>query len=188
MTDLHHTTMERMTPHAIRGDIEKCADVVMTTMKSLPESPFHIGLNLDFTNDPHSIAEHFDAFIRKERGRIDVRAVYTEMNGFYINTNRWYCDLFAYNRYGGHDDYDWLADWDSEKFDSYILAGLEPLQAVYASEAYYDFSDARYICDLLVIVKFQSLMRDAHSNMLERDVPLLVTAHDYDVIAEFPAR
>lgn len=177
-----------MTPNAIRGDIGKCAEVATTAMKSLPDSPFHIALDLDITNDARSVAQHFDTFIRKERDRIAVQAVYTEMNGFYINTDRWYCDLFAYNRYGGHDDYDWLADWDSEQFDSYTLFGLEPLQAVYASEAYYDYVDARYLCDLLVIVKFQALMSDAQSNMIECDVPVFVTAHDYDVIAEFPAK
>lgn len=115
-------------------------------------------------------------------------AAYTEMNGFCINPDLWFCDLFAYHQYGGHDDYDWLADWQSEESGSFVIEGLEPLQAVYASDAFRDkrFADASMLTDLLVVIKFQDLIRRASRHMQELRFPLLATAHDYDFIYEVP--
>ena len=54
------------------------------------------------------------------------------MNNFDVNPDVWYCDLFAYKSYGGHDNYsyDWLCDAPSKEFERYIIKGLEELQAV----------------------------------------------------------
>ncbi|NET33843.1 MAG: hypothetical protein F6K19_17790 [Cyanothece sp. SIO1E1] len=50
------------------------------------------------------------------------------MNGFDINPDRWYCDLFTYDTDGGIDDFDWLSDWQSEYYQDYTITGLEDLQ------------------------------------------------------------
>lgn len=114
-----------------------------------------------------------------------VMAVYTEMNGFDINPDRWYCDLFAYESDGGTDDFDWISDWQSELFEDYTITGLERLQAVYASKAFHNPAneDARYLSSLLVVTKFQRFMQVAAARMTDLRVPLYVTAHDFDYIA-----
>ena len=108
------------------------------------------------------------------------------MNGFGINPDLWFCNAFAYGQYGGGDDYDWLSLWQSEDSGICIIQGLEPLQEVYASDAFRDerFSDACDITDLLVVIKFQDLIQRAAPHMLQLHFPLLVTAHDYDFIYE----
>ena len=85
------------------------------------------------------------------------------MNGFDINPDRWFFDVFAYTEYGGHDDHDWIADWQSESYDDMTITGLEQLQEVYASPAFRDkrFTDASYLAGLLVVTKFQDLIRRA---------------------------
>ena len=86
------------------------------------------------------MAKHFDQFFLTQEQRSKIAAAYTEMNGLDINPDRWYCDLFAYDSYGGHDDHDWLCNAPSERSEEYVIKGLEPLQAVYASDALENYS------------------------------------------------
>jgi hypothetical protein len=66
------------------------------------------------------------------------------------------------------------------------ITGLEQLQEVYASPAFREerFENAVELADLLVVIKFQSLIQKAASHMRLLRFPLLATAHDWDFIAE----
>lgn len=178
---------EELSPEVQAGNTQSAIARVADVLKTLPASPFHRILDDNFTNRPEEMAEHFDRFLRAQKASFKVAAVYSETNGFDINPDRWYFDLFAYRKYGGHDDYDWLADWDSKDFPDMTLTGLEALQAVYASEAFQDKAhrQACEFCSLLVVVKFQDLVRRSVPLMRELAVPILATSHEYDFIAEF---
>ena len=190
MNDLFFSTMERLTPALLDGDLETCEHEIAKELKKLRRTPFHIAFELSILNDPADAANHFDRFFAAESKRFQIGAAYTEMNGFDINPNRWYCDLFAYEADGGHDDYSWLSDWQSKRFDEYEINGLEPLQGVFASDAFRDKAnrDAIHMADLMVVVKFQKFMRDASSHMKLLRFPLYVTAHDFDFITSFDPR
>ena len=183
--DLFFQTMEQLTPQLRAGDLAACEAMACAALRALSKSPFHIAADLAITNDPAEAARHFDDFYRAESERLDVRAVYTEMNGFDINPDRWYCDLFAYTAEGGLDDFDWLCDWQSEPFEEYTITGLEQLQAVYASKAFHDPAnhDASYLSSLVVVAKFQRFMQRAAERMTAFRGPLYVTAHDFTYIA-----
>lgn len=183
--DLFFQTMEKLTPQLRAGDLAGCEKVACEALRALSKSPFQIAADLNITNDPNEAARHFDDFYRVESERLVVRAIYTEMNGFDINPDRWYCDLFAYTADGLIDDFDWLSDWQSEPFKEYTITGLEKLQAVYASSAFHDpeNEDACYLSDLVVVTKFQHFMQRAKERMTALNVPLYVTAHDLDYIA-----
>lgn len=187
--DLFWQTMERLTPQLRAGDLAGCELAAATALRALPTSPFHIAADLTITNDVAAAAKHFDQFYRIESARQSIQAIYTEMNGFDINPDRWYCDLFAYTTDGGLDDVDWLADWQSEAFADFTITGLEPLQTVYASAASQDPAneDASYLSNLLVVTKFQRFMQRAAERMAAVRVPLYVTAHDFDFIARLTA-
>jgi hypothetical protein len=180
--------MERLTPILHRGDIEACEHEVANEMRALALTPFHLVLDLSISNDPAKAAAHFDRFFQRESKRLELRAAYTEMNGFDINPDRWYCYQFAYSSNGGHNDDDWLSDWQSEPFEELEINGLEQLQDVYASDAFEDKAncDASYMCSLMVVVKFQRFMQRAASLMNDLRFPLYVTAHDFDFIAAMP--
>jgi hypothetical protein len=160
--------------------------VFSSRLASLAPSPFHAALDLDFTNDPVSVASHFDQFIASQSARFAIRAIYSETNSFDINTDRWYCDLFAYTSYGGHEDFGWLSDWQSEDSAPLTLTGMERLQAVYASEAFGDqaYDDACDTASMIVVSRFQRLIQRASWHMQRLDFPLLSTSHDFDFIAE----
>lgn len=176
-----------LSPRVKEGNTEAVVSRVSEVLRTLPPSPFHQVLVLDFTNRPEDVAGHFDSFLRAQKANFKVGAVYTETNGFYINPDRWYFDLFAYHEYGGHEDYDWLSHWDSGESPDMTLTGLEALQAVYGSDAYRDTAHQQSceFCSLLVVAKFQNLVRRSVPFMRELDVPLLATSHEYDFIAEF---
>jgi hypothetical protein len=187
MSDLFIQTGLRLLPSIRAGDLESCEKVVVAQMQSLPRSPFDIAATLAISNDPGDAARHFDRFFRAEAQRFKLAAAYTEMNDFDINPRRWYCDLFAYSSYGGHDDYEWLCNWQSTRSEQYVVKGLETLQAIYASDAFKAdrFRESAEMCTLLVLIKFQAFMKKAAAQMTELKFPLLVTAHDFDLIAEF---
>jgi hypothetical protein len=108
-----------------------CIERVKKEIESLPESPFHVVTSLQFSNSRDEVAFFIDRFFQQETDRFDIRAVYAEMNGFDINPDRWYFDLFAYDSYGGHESYDRLSDWKSGDVEDIPLTGLEALQSVH---------------------------------------------------------
>ena len=91
---------------------------------------------------------------------------------------------------GGNDEYGWLSDWQSKRFENYEINGLEPLQDVYASDGFRakENSDASYMSSLMVVIKFQGFMQHAASQMKQLRFPLYVSAHDFDFIAAFDPR
>jgi hypothetical protein len=190
MSRLFFDTMERLDPLLQTGDLVGVEQGVAAQMRSLPNSPFHIALDLSICNDPTDAAQHFDRFFEVESQRFSIAAAYTEMNGFDVNPERWHCDLFAYSQDRGQEDYDWLSDWQSDRYGAYQIHGLERLQAVYASDSFREvaYSEQCCICSLLVVVKFQRFIESAVNLMNKLRFPMYVTAHDYDFIARLERR
>src|SRR5262245_35452847 len=114
---------KQLGPVLRRGDLAKCEQKVSAQLSALPRSPFHIILDLSISTTPESVAAWLDRFFQEESARFAIGAAYTEMNGFCINPDLWFCDAFAYERYGGHDDYDWLSDWQSAESGSLPIEG-----------------------------------------------------------------
>ena len=185
-TEIFFELQEQLAPVLRAGDTAGCERTVAERLSAMARTPFHVVLDLSITNPPTEVAAHFDGFFRQEAARFPIGAAYTEMNGFDINPGRWYFDVFAYKRYGGHDDYDWLSDWHSGSYDDMTITGLERLQEVYDGEAFEtgEFEDAAYVAGLLVVTKFQDFIRRAAPHMRELRFPLLATAHEYDFIYE----
>ncbi|OQX11240.1 MAG: hypothetical protein BWK80_44925 [Desulfobacteraceae bacterium IS3] len=185
---------EQIEPELRKGNLKTCIKRVTEELKKMPKSPFHSVVNFGFTNKIRDVAEYFNNFIRKEKERIDIKAIYVEMNGFDINPELWFFDLFAYESFGGHDNYDWLEDWKSEEYESMTLTGLEAIQEVYAKyeDGEYDddndFSNARDMCSLLIVLYFQDIIRQSASLIKGLKLPILVTAHEYDFIYEYRKR
>ncbi len=172
-------------PLVLRGDTPAAIERVVAEIRKLPTGPFHAFNRQPFTNDPASVAEHFDALA----GLSEAGALYTETNGFDINPSRWYFDVFTYPAHGGHDKRDWLSKRRLCHPTSVTLTGLERLQKVYASPAFEDeaLRSAAELCSLLVVCKFQDLIQKAVPLMKRVRVPVLASGHDYDstLIAEF---
>jgi hypothetical protein len=111
MVDLFFQTMEQLEPVLRAGDLEACEKTAVEKIRQLHRSPFDLSIEVDISNDPADAAKAFDDFFETEAKAHRNRSAYTEMNGFDINPDLWFCDFFAYTSYGGHGDYDWLSDW-----------------------------------------------------------------------------
>jgi hypothetical protein len=187
MSDVLYDLQDQLRPTLRDGDLAKCERTVVSRLAALPRSPFHIILDLSITSDPKQLAAGFDEFFRDVSERFKIGAAYTEMNGFDINPELWFCQPFAYERYGGHSENGWLSDWQGETEGGFVIEGFEALQEVYASDAVHDakFRDACSIAGLLVVIRFQDLVRRSATHMQELHFPLLATAHDFDFVYEF---
>jgi hypothetical protein len=151
----------------------------------------------NFSNDPKDVAKEIGRFIHVCEKSFPVGAVYLEMNGFDINPDRWYFDFFAYRSYvGDSKDLDWLSEWDSGEWPEATLTGLEEVQSDFAwytghkTKGYEDeiAQEAADFADLLVMCKFAGLIEEAvKTGLIEPRVPILATAHDFDIVARFAA-
>lgn len=167
------------------GDLDFCIDHVIGKLRQLPASPYHLVLDLVFMNDPVEVARHFDQFVAESKADSSLKAIYTEVNGFYSNPDRWFFELFGLPTYGGHERYDWLADWSARYDHEMTLTGMESLQSVYERFKYDgQHGKVKGICDLLVVLRFQSLIQRSAVHMTRVEVPVLATVHDYDFIYE----
>ena len=173
--DISSDLERELTPILRSGDTTTCELKIAQALEALPKSPFHVALDLSISTPSAEVAEFFDGFFQQEASHFKMEAAYTEMVGL------WNFNAFGYSQYGGHDDYEWLTDWQSRPYDDMTLTGLEPLQ-----EARYDqeFREAYYVAHLLAIAKFQDLIRRAASQMRELRFPLLATGHEYEFIFE----
>lgn len=151
----------------------------------------------EFSNTPVSVLVFINEFIAKCANQFDVKAVYLEMNGFDINYDRWYFDSFAYDQYGRDpDDLEWLCDWQSPTWTELTLTGLENVQAdfewyhkswIYKKDRSYE--PAYELATLLVMAKFVVLIQKAlGSGPLSMQIPVLATAHDFDIVGRFELR
>ena len=81
---------KELSPGIKEGNTQAAVKRVSEVLRLLPQSPFHQALELDFTNSPEGVAEHFDRFFRAQKSNFNIGAIYTETNGFDINPDRWY--------------------------------------------------------------------------------------------------
>jgi hypothetical protein len=117
------------------------------------------------------------------------------MNGFDINPDRWYFDTFGYTKYSADaNDLDWLCEWQSSEWPQVTLTGLEPVQKDF--EWYHakhiwenkEFERAHELAVLLVMCKFVSLIERAlASGPRSKAIPVLATAHDFEILGRFEA-
>jgi hypothetical protein len=181
----------RVLPLLQEGRFAAAEGVLTQWLLARPETPFHAVARLDVTTPPADCARFFDAFATRVP---KLAAIYTEMNGFTINPDRWFCDAFGFAEHGGDDGYDWLGDFHACSADaegSLVITGLEPVQAAFAEwkagGAKTTDEDTVHLAETLVIVKFQRMLQRARPLMKKVKCPLLASAHDYGrFIVEIP--
>jgi len=176
-----------------KSDFRGAIDSLEKALSPAPGGRFKTLIGRRFTNSSRSILSAINDFIDECGKQFDVQAVYLEMNGFDINCDRWYFDFFGYTDYHDDpDDLDWLADWQSEYYPDVTLTGLENIQRDFESwNEDHDSNDkgAQEIAVLLVMARFVELVDSAlHAGPLTKPVPVLATAHDFDIAGRWLPR
>lgn len=146
----------------------------------------------EFGKSARQILKKKQGFIKNLFGsgkEIKPAAYYCEMNGFKINPDRWYIDLFSFENYG-LTDWEWLSDFYDSTANDLTITGFEDIQKVF-EDVHTDNrfeepnTDKAYeVCELLVILKLQELFRATYkTNQGDREnIPMFVMAHDYELI------
>ena len=116
------------------------------------------------------------------------------MNGFDLNYDRWYFDLFAYENEPVEEDLlDWLCDWQSEPWPGVELTGIGDQQAAFAwyhdKQAWKTRRTIRPVYEaamLLIMSKFvQFIGKALQTAKFSYAIPVFVTAHGFDSIARY---
>ena len=184
---------ERVSDHFARGRFAAAIEELEDRLRETGVDSFRTLLGARFTNPPSQILAQANAFIASCGSAPPPRALYLEMNGFYINPDRWFFNFFGYEKDGtlDGDDEDWLADWQFES-PEITLTGMETVQQDY--ERYGQRTDGRderteraeEVASLLVVSRFVQLVGQAtRSGPLAAEIPLVATAHDFDILGVF---
>jgi hypothetical protein len=173
--------------------IDIAIEVAENELKKIPITDFHKVLGRDFLNLTKDLIQFITYFYTQATKAIEVKAMYSEMNGFTINYDLWFLDLFAFKTCGGLDDTDWLADYEFSIEESMVLSGMEDIQAVYEdymkNEKWSDenLENAMEVCEIIIVLRLQELFKKAIDTSLEQklewsNVPIFATAHDYEIL------
>ncbi len=159
-------------------------------LKKRPLSEFHkiIGRNLDHLISP--LIEWINKFYERVSHNITVKSIYCEMNGFTINPDLWFINLFAFDKYSGLDDLDWVADWEDQNItkESFVITGLEDLQKVYENDdRTLEDGQTMIFCEFLIVLRLQELFSNSFNKAIQEkrqwtNIPIIVTAHDWELI------
>ena len=175
-------------------------------LRNIPLTDFHKILDRNLLHLTTDLTNHIQAFdkttidvLKKKQGFIknlfaskkDIKpaAYYCEMNGFTINYDRWYIDLFSFENYS-LTDWDWLSDFYDSTTNDLTITGFEDIQKVFEDVHENNkfeepnIDKAYEVCELLVILRLQELFRETYKTNKDdwTAIPMFVTAHDYDLI------
>jgi hypothetical protein len=183
------SNFDLMVPH---GRLTACIALLEEGLRSLRRTPFHIVLGRDFLHQTGPATSYMVDFHRMASASMKVGALYFEMNGFPNNTDRWYCEGFAYRKAGDMWDLDWLAKWAGEAEEQFPLKGMEPVQEAFAglygdSKQPLGVQMAGELAEHLVTARFMQLIAAAHKAAKRRyselkGLPVIATAHDWETV------
>jgi hypothetical protein len=176
-----------------KKDIDGAALHLENLMKNESSDRFITLTELHFTNSPEELVESFNSFISFCDSKFDVQSVYLEMNGFDINYDLWFFVFFGYDIYNDDvSDLDWLSNWSSPDNAWVVLTGLESIQDDFRWYSEIEGQERKpyeYIKELavlLVMIRFVQLIESViNSGKLIKTVPVLATAHDFDMLGRF---
>lgn len=149
---------------------------------------------ISFTNPPSSVLAELNRFIEANENQFDVKVVYLEMNGFDINHERWYFDLFAYSSYSENiDDTEWLCNWQSDQWPEVDLTGMTSAQEAFAwyhnERIWKSQPELKPVYEasmLLIAAKFAQLIGTAlEAGHLFKAIPVLATAHGFESLVRY---
>jgi len=175
-------------------------------LKNIPTTDFHKIIDKNLLHLTSDLAKHINEFdkstrqiLKKKQGfiknlfgsakEIKPAAYYCEMNGFTINPNRWYIDLFSFENYN-LTDWEWLSDFYDSTANDLTITGFEDIQKVFedvhTNNRFEEpnINKAYEVCELLVILRLQELFRATYKTDQGNwdNIPMFVTAHDYEMI------
>jgi hypothetical protein len=188
------------------GKLDEAIAMAERELKEISTTNFHKILDKNLLHLTSELAKHINEFdkstkdvLKKKQGfiknlfgsekGIKPAAYYCEMNGFTINYDRWFIDLFSFENCS-LTDWEWLSDFYDSTANDLTITGFEDIQKafedVHENNRFEEpnILNAYQVCELLVILRLQELFREVYKLSKDEwtDIPMFVTAHDYDLI------
>lgn len=186
--------------------LDKAIAMAEQELKNIPTTDFHKILDKNLLHLTSDLAKHINEFekstkevLKKKQGfiknlfgsgkEVKPAAYYCEMNGFTINYDRWFIDLFSFEIYS-LTDWEWLSDFYDSTANDLTITGFEEIQKafedVHENNRFEEpnIDQAYEVCELLVILRLQELFRETYKDEESEwsKIPMFVTAHDYEMI------
>lgn len=186
--------------------LDEAIEMAENELREIPITDFHKILDRNLLHLTTDLSKHIKAFdkstrdvLEKKQGfiknflgsgkEIKPAAYYCEMNGFTINYDRWYIDLFSFEKYS-LTDWDWLSKFYDSTANDLTITGFEDIQKIFEDVHENNKFDEPNIyksydvCELLVILRLQELFQETYKATKDEwaAIPMFVTAHDYDLI------
>ena len=184
--------------------METAIEVAENELIKIPETDFYKMIGKTITNQSNELKDYIEHFnnettkvlngkksfiskLLKNETKIPA-AYYCEMNGFTINYDRWYIDLFSFNKVES-DNWEWLCDFYDSSIQDLTIKGLEEIQKVFEDVQENkrfkepNIENAYEVCELIVILRLQDLFKDTYKIEQEEwsQIPMYITAHDYEM-------
>lgn len=193
--------------------LDEAIKIAEADLMQMDHSPFHKVISKNLLHLQNNLSKYIDTFYidsttflnkgktkflssifkPKNVNKELYKCFYCEMNGFSINYDRWYIDLFAFEADGNFENFDWLADFQYSSENSFTITGFEELQETFKdymeTEKWKDenLSLCCSICEFLIILRLQELFRQTileakKLNQPWAKTPIYISAHDYQII------
>lgn len=180
--------------HFKNNDVLCAISLLEEYISSRDSQKFACVVGASFLNPPTSVLGELNRFIETNEKQFDVKAAYIEMNGFDINYDRWYFNLFAYSSYSPQfDEAEWLCEWQSPSWPDVELFGMDSAQQAFAwyheQQIWNSQPDLKPIYEaamLLIMAKFAGFIGSVlKTGRLTKSIPILVTAHGFESVARY---
>lgn len=104
--------VDELNGYLLNNKLKLAIEVAEKKLSDLPTTEFHkiIGRNLKPISE--NLTSYITDFYSQSKNKFEVKAIYSEMNGFTINYDLWFIDLFGYSELGTLDDLDWLSEFE----------------------------------------------------------------------------
>ncbi|MDC8004091.1 hypothetical protein POV27_08500 [Aureisphaera galaxeae] len=189
---------DKLSEYVKKGDLDTAIEIAESELKKVSKTDFHALIGKDLLHLAPELSTFISNFYSAVKLRYAIKfskklkALYCEMNGFTINYDRWFVDIFAYSDID-ENDYDWLADYDFLSKRDMTIKGFESFQKVYEDVHKYqkfdipEIEQAYDIAELIIILRLQELFRKTYKKAERKglkwsSIPMFVTAHDYEMM------
>ena len=187
------------------NQLDAAIEIAESELQKIPQTGFHKIIGKRLTNQSEKLQEYIIKFdesttkiLNKKKSflasllnnkTIRPSAYYCEMKGFTINYDRWFIDLFSFDKID-ESDWEWLCEFYDSTTSNLTITGFEEIQKVYEDVhennrfAVPNIKESYEVCELIVILRLQELFRETYKNQTAQwsQIPMFVTAHDYEMI------
>jgi hypothetical protein len=196
---------DKLTRLLEQKQLESAIALAETELSKIPRTDFHKMIGISITNQSNELKDYIERFDRETTKVLNSNrsffgkllnneskkpaAYYCEMNGFTINYDKWFIDLFSFNKIESNN-WEWLCEFYDSSSKDLTIYGLEEIQKVFEDvheNKRFDepnIKSAYEVCELIVILRLQELFKETYKNEKNEwsKIPMYITAHDYEMI------